>query len=104
MPAVDNTRSNEYLLALNCNNHVATPGHPGNSVMTPEGAQAKKDQEAAANINKNPACCETATRPCSGARKSASARVFVKSDQPCHGRKAHSVVTLVRSAALQRFR
>jgi len=58
----DNARSNEYLLSLNCNKGVASPGHPGNSVMTPEGAQGKKDQESAASISKNPAWCETLER------------------------------------------
>jgi hypothetical protein len=54
----DNSRSNEYVLHLNCNNRLASPGHPGNSLATPQGAAAKKDQRAAANINKNPAYCE----------------------------------------------
>jgi hypothetical protein len=54
----DNSRSNEYVLHLNCNNLLAAPGHPGNSLMTPEGAAAKKDQKAATNISKNPAYCE----------------------------------------------
>jgi hypothetical protein len=54
----DNTRTREYLLHLNCNNSVATPGHPGNSAASPQGVKAKKDQEAAANINKNPDFCE----------------------------------------------
>jgi hypothetical protein len=54
----DNSRSNEYVLHLNCNNPLASPGHPGNSVMAPEGVKAKKDQDAAANINQNPEFCE----------------------------------------------
>jgi len=54
----DNSRPNEYVLHLNCNNLLASPGHPGNSLMTPEGTAAKKDQKAAANISKNPAYCE----------------------------------------------
>lgn len=54
----NNTRSREYRLNLNCNNPVATPGHPGNSVMSPQGVKAKKDQTSAANINKNPAWCK----------------------------------------------
>jgi len=53
-----NGRKNEYLLSLNCNNHVASPGNPGNSAMSPEGLKAKKDQQAADRINKNPAFCE----------------------------------------------
>lgn len=59
-PRGRNTRANEYQLALNCNKDVATPGHPGNSVMSPEGAKGKKDQELAATIDRNPAWCETA--------------------------------------------
>lgn len=59
-PSGRNTRSNEYQLALNCNKDVATPGHPGNSVMSPQGAQGKKDQELAATIDRNPAWCKTA--------------------------------------------
>jgi hypothetical protein len=54
----DNSRSNEFVLHLNCNNKLASPGHPGNSLMTPEGAKAKKDERAAANINKDPSYCE----------------------------------------------
>jgi hypothetical protein len=41
----EDSRSNEYLLHLNCNNRLASPGHPGNSVMSPEGVAAKKDQQ-----------------------------------------------------------
>ena len=52
-----NDRSKEWLLNLNCNNRVASPGKPGNSMVTPEGAQAKKDQEDAAKINKDPTWC-----------------------------------------------
>ena len=50
----ENHRKNDYVLSLNCNNHVASPGNPGNSVMTPEGALEKRQQERAANINANP--------------------------------------------------
>lgn len=50
-------RRGEYYLHLNCNNNVASAGHPGNSAMTPEGIKAKKEQKTAANINKNPAWC-----------------------------------------------
>ena len=55
-----NDRAGEFLLSLNCNNDVATPGHPGNSVMSPQGAQGKKDQEAAEVIAKRPGWCHTA--------------------------------------------
>jgi hypothetical protein len=54
----DNTRPREYRLSLNCNNHLASPGNPGNSAMAPEGVKAKKDQTAAENINEDPAFCE----------------------------------------------
>lgn len=53
-----NSRPREYRLNLNCNNAVATPGHPGNSVMTPVGAKAKEDQTNAANINNDPGWCK----------------------------------------------
>lgn len=55
----DNDRAKDFLLNLNCNNLVASPGNPGNSVMTPQGAQAKKEQQAATKINNNPTWCET---------------------------------------------
>lgn len=54
----NNDRKNEYLLHLNCNNPLASPGHPGSSATSPQGVQAKKDQEAATNINQNPEFCE----------------------------------------------
>jgi hypothetical protein len=53
----EDSRSNEYLLHLNCNNYLASPGHPGNSVMSPEGLKAKNDQKFAESINKNPEWC-----------------------------------------------
>lgn len=53
-----NSRSREYVVHLNCNNPLASPGHPGNSSASPAGTKAKKDQEAAANINENPEFCE----------------------------------------------
>jgi hypothetical protein len=52
------SRSKEYLVHLNCNNVLASAGHPGNSSMSPEGAGEKRNDEAAANINKNPAWCK----------------------------------------------
>lgn len=54
----DNRRKNEYRLNLNCNNPIASPGHPGNSATTPEGIKAKKEQKSAATINKNPEWCK----------------------------------------------
>jgi hypothetical protein len=58
LDASGNGPDREVLLNLNCNAAVAAPGKPGNSVMTPQGQQAKKDQKSAANINKNPQLCE----------------------------------------------
>ena len=53
-----NNRANDYVLSLNCNNHVAAPGQPGNSAMSPDGLQAKEDQQMADYINKNRDYCE----------------------------------------------
>lgn len=53
-----NHRKNEYRLDLNCTNPVATPGHPGNSAVTPEGTKAKKDQKRAASIKAHPEQCQ----------------------------------------------
>jgi hypothetical protein len=57
----NNNRSNEYRLHLNCNAVLAAPGHPGNSVATPDGIRAKKqateDQQSAEKINQNPEWC-----------------------------------------------
>lgn len=50
-------RRNEYYIHLNCNNTVATAGHPGNSVVTPEGAQRKKELKYAASLNRRPEQC-----------------------------------------------
>ncbi len=38
--------TNKILLYLNCNQVLAGPGTPGNSAASPEGQQAKRDQEA----------------------------------------------------------
>jgi hypothetical protein len=54
----DNNRGKNYLLNLNCNNRVASPGHPGNSMMAPDAALAKKELQAAANIKKDPSYCD----------------------------------------------
>jgi hypothetical protein len=51
-------RGNEVLVNLNCNEGVAAPGKPGNSVMSPAGQQAKKEQKAATNISKDPSYCQ----------------------------------------------
>ncbi|GAY14333.1 hypothetical protein [Mycobacterium sp. shizuoka-1] len=43
------------MLDLNCNNNVAAPGKPGNSVMTPQGKLGKKIQVQADKLNSNTA-------------------------------------------------
>jgi hypothetical protein len=48
----------EYLLDLNCNQVLAAPGQPGNSLATPEGQQRKKVLHDAAIILDTPAACE----------------------------------------------
>lgn len=50
-------RRNHYYLNLNCNNAVASPGHPGNSVMTPEGARGKRQRDNAKLIAQKPERC-----------------------------------------------
>jgi hypothetical protein len=50
-------RRKEFLLNLNCNRALASPGHPGGSLMTPEGRQEKKDEASAVKIAKNPEVC-----------------------------------------------
>ena len=52
------SRGKDFLLNLNCNRALAAPGHPGGSLMTPEGRQEKKDEASAAQISKNPAICD----------------------------------------------
>ena len=52
-----NDRRHEYYLNLNCNNPVASPGRPGNSIMSPDGVKAKKQQELVAALNKNNERC-----------------------------------------------
>lgn len=52
-----NERSNEYVLHLSCNNLLASPGHPGNSSVTPAGIGAKQDQITADAINTDPTGC-----------------------------------------------
>jgi hypothetical protein len=52
------SRNNEVLVNLNCNEGVAAPGKPGNSAMSPAGQAAKKEQKAATNISKDPSYCQ----------------------------------------------
>jgi hypothetical protein len=51
-------RRGEYMLNLNCNRVLASPGHPGNSLSSPEGRQEKKDERTARRIAKNPTICD----------------------------------------------
>ena len=53
-----NDRRREYYLHLNCNNTLASPGHPGNSLMTPEGAKRKAQERTAARLNERPEQCQ----------------------------------------------
>jgi hypothetical protein len=48
---------NKVMLNLNCNDALAAPGKPGNSLMTPEGRQAKNDEETAQKINQDASWC-----------------------------------------------
>ena len=50
-------RRREFLLNLDCNRALASPGHPGGSLMTPGGPQRKKDEAFAARVTKNPEIC-----------------------------------------------
>jgi hypothetical protein len=54
----ENSRTNEYVLSLNCNNRLASPGNPGNSAMSPDGIAAKKDERFVENINEDPSYCQ----------------------------------------------
>lgn len=46
------SRKRTWLLDLNCTNPVASPGHPGNSVATPQGKTAHDRQARADNWDK----------------------------------------------------
>ena len=46
------SRKRTWLLDLNCTNPVASPGHPGNSVTTPQGKTAHDRQARADNWDK----------------------------------------------------
>jgi hypothetical protein len=54
-----NDRKKNFVFNLNCNNPLAAPGKPGNSLMSPAGAAARQDQIAAVNISKHPEWCQT---------------------------------------------
>jgi hypothetical protein len=53
-----NGRSGEYLMNLNCNRVLASPGHPGGSLMSPGGPKAKKDETFATKVAENPGICD----------------------------------------------
>lgn len=52
------SRRGEYRLNLDCNRALATPGHPGGSLMSPGGPKAKEDQTFAMKVAQNPEICE----------------------------------------------
>ena len=65
LDASGNHHPKEYLMDLNCNSRLASPGHPGNSLASPTGRAEKHDEVIAAKIAKNPAlpwCDEHAQR------------------------------------------
>lgn len=49
----------QYLVSLNCNAQVASPGKPGNSAASPAGREAKKDNTNAQAIADNPDLCNS---------------------------------------------
>lgn len=53
-----NARGDEWILSLNCNRSLASPGNPGNSAMSPEGVKAREWQQDAVAVSKNPAICD----------------------------------------------
>ncbi|MGV0792995.1 hypothetical protein [Mycolicibacterium sp. XJ1819] len=57
--ALTGSTGRKILVNLNCNEKVAQPGQPGNSVMTPQGRQGKSDIKNATNLNKNPKWCQS---------------------------------------------
>lgn len=49
--------SDEVVLALNCNGGYATANHPGNSVGSPQGRDAKDEEESIKWRSENPDWC-----------------------------------------------
>jgi hypothetical protein len=49
----DRYQGNNVLLDLNCNDVVATPGHPGNSVASPTGSRAQLMRDRANRFSEN---------------------------------------------------
>lgn len=47
-------------IALNCNNKLAGPGSPGNSLASPQGRVEKKAQDKIEWLSKHPAYCQKA--------------------------------------------
>jgi nickel-dependent lactate racemase len=76
------------LLALNCNETVAKPGTPGNSLATPEGKAAKKDQGDAEYFNTHPEWCLP-----DGKYRSPCARVCKKNSSLCSDDVLDAVAT-----------
>ncbi|MED5811062.1 hypothetical protein VST63_01700 [Mycolicibacterium sp. 050232] len=64
LDASGNERPTEHLLNLNCSQVLATPGHPGNSLATPEGREEARLQKRAEFINTHPAYCEREPEAC----------------------------------------
>ena len=54
-----NDRKKTFVFNLNCNNRIAAPGKPGNSLASPQGSVAKKEEVAAGNIAKHPEWCQS---------------------------------------------
>lgn len=52
------SRRGEFLLNLNCNRALAGPGHPGGSLMSPGGPQAKEDEVFATKVAQDPGICD----------------------------------------------
>jgi len=51
-------RAREFLLNINCTEPLASPGHPGNSAVSPQGRQAKEENNNAEYIAKNSTICD----------------------------------------------
>lgn len=56
--------SRTWFFDLNCNQPVAAPGKPGNSVATPEGRKAKTNEARIVSWNKTPEKCDGAGDYC----------------------------------------
>lgn len=56
--ATGGNRGGEVYLNLDCNQSLASPGHPGSSAVSPQGRQAKEDNANAEYIAGHPEACE----------------------------------------------